>query len=41
VAEGKLFTPCQSARHLFKVIDGLAVGDGGKLWAWDGKEIAP
>lgn len=41
MAEGRLFTPEQSARHLFKVIDGLAVGDGGKLWAWDGQEIAP
>lgn len=41
VAEGKLFTTAQSAGHLFKVIDGLGAGDGGKLWAWDGKEVAP
>lgn len=41
VAQGKLFTPARSAEHLLGVIDRLKVGDGGRLWGWDGKDIAP
>ncbi|WP_421729879.1 SDR family NAD(P)-dependent oxidoreductase [Brevundimonas sp.] len=40
VAEGKLFTPAQSARHLLSVIDGLTPADSGGVFAWDGARIA-
>ena len=40
VAEGKLFTPAQSAAHLLAVIDGLSPADSGGVFAWDGARIA-
>ncbi len=39
VAEGQLFTPETSARHLLAVIDGLTPPDSGNVLAWDGKTI--
>lgn len=39
VSENSLFTPEQSAACLIKVIDGLAVADSGKFFAWDGAAI--
>ena len=39
VAEGKLFTPAQSAAYLLRVIDGATAADSGKVFAWDGTEI--
>ena len=41
VAAEKLFTPTQSAAHLLGVIDRLTPADSGRLFAWDGAEIAP
>ncbi len=40
VAEGKLFTPDFAAKRLLAVLDGLAPQDSGKLFAWDGAEVA-
>ena len=34
-----LFTPDVSARHLLRVMDGLAPQDTGNVFAWDGKRI--
>jgi len=41
LAEGQLFTPEASARHLLTVIDGLTAADSGNVLAWDGKTILP
>lgn len=41
VAPGHLFTPDRAAMQLLDVIDGLRPTDSGKLFAWDGQEIAP
>lgn len=41
VADGKLFTPAFAADMLLGVIDGLRPGDSGKVFAWDGREVAP
>lgn len=41
VAEGRLFSPVQSAGYLLQVIDKLTPADSGKLFAWDGAEIPP
>ncbi|MGB7406573.1 MAG: SDR family NAD(P)-dependent oxidoreductase, partial [Pacificimonas sp.] len=41
VPEGKLFTPAYSAEKMLSVVDGLTPNDTGKLFAWDGEEIAP
>ncbi|MEM8916473.1 MAG: C-factor, partial [Pseudomonadota bacterium] len=39
VAEGKLFTPTKSARHLLTVLDGLGPEETGHSFAWDGQRI--
>ena len=39
VADGKLFTPEVSARHLLAVIDALTPTDTGHVLAWDGQTI--
>ena len=39
VAAEKLFTPEQSAAHLWRVMDGLGPEDSGAFRAWDGAEI--
>ncbi len=36
-----LFTPAESAGKLLAVLDGLTPADSGRLWSWDGSEIAP
>lgn len=41
VAPGQLFAPDRAAVQLLDVIDGLRGKDSGKLFAWDGVEIAP
>ena len=41
VADGKLFSPQASARHLLFVIDGLTKSAPGAVLAWDGQRIAP
>jgi NAD(P)-dependent dehydrogenase (short-subunit alcohol dehydrogenase family) len=41
VAEGKLFTPETSARHLLSVINALTPADSGNALAWDGQTIPP
>lgn len=41
VPEGRLFTPETSAAALMTVIDGLDAGGSGRLYSWDGQEIAP
>ena len=41
VADGKLFSPAVSARHLLSVIDDLTNTASGSVWAWDGQRIAP
>ena len=41
VAEGKLFSPDRAAVQLLDVLDGLKPADSGKIFAWDGAEIAP
>lgn len=40
VADDKLFTPEQSADYLLQVMDALTPEDSGKVFAWDGSEIA-
>lgn len=40
VPDGKLFTPQHSAQAMLRVLSGLQEGDTGKLFAWDGAEIA-
>jgi NAD(P)-dependent dehydrogenase (short-subunit alcohol dehydrogenase family) len=39
VAEGKLFTPATSAKHLLRVVDTLTPADSGNVFAWDGARI--
>lgn len=39
VADGKLFTPEQSAGYLLNVLNTIGVEDTGKVFAWDGQEI--
>ncbi|MEM1131646.1 MAG: SDR family NAD(P)-dependent oxidoreductase [Pseudomonadota bacterium] len=41
VAPGKLFSPERAAMQLLDVLDELRPVDTGKLFAWDGQEIAP
>lgn len=41
VAPGKLFPPDRAALQLLDVLDGLAPAQTGRLFAWDGEEIAP
>lgn len=41
VAPGSLFDPARAAVQLLDVIDGLRPPDSGKVFAWDGVEIAP
>ena len=41
VAPGQLFDPARAAVQLLDVIDGLRPPDSGKLFAWDGVEVAP
>jgi NAD(P)-dependent dehydrogenase (short-subunit alcohol dehydrogenase family) len=41
VAEGKLFSPEQSAGYLLNVIDHLRPEDSGRVLAWDGTYIDP
>lgn len=36
-----LFTPERSAAALLEVLDSLTPEQSGRLWAWDGREIAP
>lgn len=37
----KLFTPAYSAGRLLAVLDGLIPAQSGRIFAWDGAEIAP
>ena len=37
----ELFTPADSAARLLAVLGGLTPADSGRLWSWDGREIAP
>ncbi len=41
VRPGTLFTPDRAASQLLEVLDGLKVPDSGKLFDYEGKEIAP
>ncbi len=41
VPDTQLFEPERAARQLLDVLDGLEPADSGKLFAWDGAEIAP
>lgn len=41
VAAGKLFAPDRAAVQLLDVLDGLKPADSGKIFAWDGAEVAP
>ncbi len=41
VRPGSLFPPDRAAIQLLDVIDGLKAPDSGKLFNWDGSEIAP
>ena len=41
VAPGHLFAPDRAAVQLLDTLDGLRAVDSGKLFAWDGAEIAP
>jgi len=41
VAEGKLFTAEYSASRMLKLLLQLTPADSGKIFAWDGAEIAP
>jgi len=41
VAPGHLFNPARAAVQLLDVLDGLRPPDSGKLFAWDGAEVAP
>ena len=41
VPEGKLFTPEYSSTCLIDVMNNLTHKDSGKIFAWDGQEIAP
>jgi NAD(P)-dependent dehydrogenase (short-subunit alcohol dehydrogenase family) len=39
VAEGRLFTPDQSAAHLLTVLDHLTPAQSGRVFDWAGKEV--
>lgn len=41
VLKGKLFEPEKAAEYLAGVVDGLEVGQRGKVWDWAGKEVLP
>ena len=41
VPEGKLFSADRAAVQLLDVLDDLKPGDSGRIFAWDGEEIAP
>lgn len=41
VADGKLFTPEDSAQKLLEVLRSLGPEQTGKCFAWDGKEVLP
>ena len=41
VPTGKLLTPAFAAERLLTVVDALAAGDSGRIFAWDGAEIEP
>ncbi|MEP9400879.1 SDR family NAD(P)-dependent oxidoreductase [Sphingomonas silueang] len=41
VAEGRLFTPAHSAGRLLAVLDTLTPVQSGRVFAWDGSEVAP
>lgn len=41
VAPGQLFDPDRAALQLLDVIEGLGVKDSGKVFDWQGQEIAP
>ena len=41
VPKEKLFSPELAARQLLGVVDGLGTADTGRIFAWDGREIAP
>ncbi|MEE4350082.1 MAG: SDR family NAD(P)-dependent oxidoreductase [Pacificimonas sp.] len=41
VPDDKLFSPDYAARQLLSVLDGLDAGKTGRIFAWDGEEIAP
>jgi len=41
VQPGRLFDPGRAAAQLLDVIDGLGPADTGKLFDWEGKEVAP
>ncbi|MGX7708128.1 SDR family NAD(P)-dependent oxidoreductase [Methylobacterium sp. Gmos1] len=36
-----LFAPEESAAHLVRVLDGLRIGDSGRVFAWDGQPVPP
>lgn len=41
VQPGRLFAPDRAAVQLLDVLDGLRASDSGKLFDWEGKEVAP
>lgn len=41
VDNNKIFTPGQSAQYLLNKINKLTIANTGKIFAWDGQEIAP
>lgn len=41
VQPGRLFAPDRAAAQLLDVVDGLGPPDSGKLFDWEGKEVAP
>ena len=41
VRPDQLFTPARAAVQLLDVIDGLKAPDSGKVFDWEGKEVAP
>lgn len=41
VQPGRLFTPDRAAVQLLDVLDGLKPADSGRLFDWEGKEVAP
>lgn len=41
VQPGRLFAPDRAAVQLLDVLDGLKPGDSGRLFDWEGKEVAP
>ncbi len=41
VPPDRLFTPAHSAARLLAVLDALTPADSGRVFAWDGSEVAP